>query len=251
MAKVFSDFGATKLRNVACIMYLDDWGISYGSLLAWLDDLHMPCACSPVHNRDRYTELDVAKWLRDHSKDDGSIDKRAIDEGVPRTDQQKKDHVHVLLCSGGALTAAQWAEKFEGFHDVNYFLRVNSVPSMLRYFAHMDSPDKAQYSSMDVHGFGGIDLSPLLQTDKVSSLHTLVTVMHYIKDNKVKHYNRLVKYAVKTGDLDLINCVTGRAPFFAAYFKSEADERRIMRNWQRLMKKYPEISEEELRACFV
>lgn len=216
-----------KARNVACMMYLDDWGKTYGELLEFLDDLHMPCACSPVHDADTYTQMDINKWIRKHTdRKTGEVSKDALEAGMPQLGQHKKTHVHVLFCHKGPATPDQFAKKLRDFHDISYFEQVNSVPAMLRYFAHMDSPEKHQYSALEIHGFGGIDLSPLLKTSKVTNLEVLLDVMDYMLKNDIRHYNRLVRWAISTGDIDTISCVTGRASFFANYFKSASEERR-------------------------
>lgn len=224
-SKVYSNFD--KVRNVTALFYLEDWGKTYGELLAWLDDLHMPCCCSPVHDKDTFTAEDVHKWVSGHTdKETGKVSEDAIKDGLPVEGQHKKSHVHVLLTAHGPMTAEWWEQKFEGFHEVGFWQAVNSVPSMMRYFAHMDSPEKHQYNAMEIHGFGGIDLSPLLKTSKVSNLFTLLDVMDHMMKNDVRHYNHLVRWALSTGDVDTIACVTGRASFFANYFHAEYEERR-------------------------
>lgn len=222
---VYSNFD--KARNVTFLAYLKDWGKSYGELLEFLDGLHMPCCCSPEHDADTFTEEDVRKWVASHTdKDTGRVSEEAIKAGIPQVGQQKKDHVHVLLCANGPMTAPYFADLISDFHEVTSFQKVNSVPSMIRYFAHMDSPEKHQYSPLQIHGFGGLDLSPIMKTSKVSNLTVLLDVLDYMMANDIRHYNKLVKWALSTGDIDTISCVTGRASFFANYFKAQSDERR-------------------------
>ena len=73
-----------KARNVMFLAYLKDWGKTYGQLLEYLDDLHMPCACSPVHDSDTFTENDVKNWVERHlDKETGEIAKEAIKAGIP------------------------------------------------------------------------------------------------------------------------------------------------------------------------
>lgn len=225
-----------KARNVAFLCYLDDWGKSYGELLEFLDDLHMPCACSPVHNADKFTAGDVNKWIRKHTDSEGRLDRAAIESGMPEVGQAKKKHVHVMLCAPGPWTPDKFLDTVKDFYPINYFEKVNSVPSMLRYFAHMDSPEKTPYSCLEIHGFGGLDMTPLLKTDKLSGLEILLDVMDYILKKDVRHYNRLVRWAISTGDIDTIACVTGRASFFANYFKSASDERRDKKEREKKLK---------------
>lgn len=215
-----------KARNVTALIYLQDTGKSYGELLEFLDGLHMPCACSPEHDADKYTQEDVNKWVRSHTDAFGRVDENAIRRGIPEVGQHKEKHVHILLCANGPMQPEYFTKLFEPFCHVRYWQKVNSVPSMLRYFAHMDSPEKTPYNCLQIHGFGGIDLSPLLKTSKVSNIEILLDVMDYMLKNDIRHYNKLVRWAISTGDIDTIACVTGRASFFANYFKSASDERR-------------------------
>lgn len=224
--RVFSNFD--KARNVMFLWYPESGG-EYGDLLASLDELHMPCACSPLHDADTFTTLDVKKWVDAHTdKQTGEIAKEAIEAGLPVEGAKKKPHVHVIITANGPMTAEWFAKKLQenGIQGVTYFEAVNSVSSMLRYFAHLDSPDKHPYNPLDVHGFGGLDLSPLLKTSKVVNLQVLIEVLEYIRTNNVRHYHKLVGWALERHDLDILACVTGRASFFASYFRSRDDELR-------------------------
>lgn len=225
----FSDF--SKVRNAGGLFYPND-EFSYGQFLAYLDGLQMPCCCSMVHDADTYTQEDINKWVRSHlNPDTGKIeldpDSKFLETGIPKEGQHKKDHVHFMLCANGPMTPSWFLDKIAPIRKycANYFIAINSVAATMRYYAHMDSPDKYQYSPLDIHSFGGLDMSPLMRTSKVSNLATLVKVMDYIMDNGVNHYHTLVHWALNSGDVDLLSCVSGRASFFAGYFKSKSDDR--------------------------
>lgn len=235
-----------KARNVMAMFYLKSWAKSYGELLEYLDGLHMPCACSPIHDADTYTQDDINKWVRNHiDKKTGELPEAVVKKGIPKLGQNKREHVHVLLCANGPMTPDYFAKLFEDFHAIPYFEKVNSVPSMLRYFAHMDSPEKHQYNCLEIHGFGGMDLSPLLKTSKVTNIEILLDVMDYMLRNDIRHYNKLVRWAISTGDIDTIACVTGRASFFANYFKSASDERREKAEKQKRLEESGYVPPEE------
>lgn len=85
------------------------------------------CAVSPLHDKD------LAK--------DGSY---------------KKAHRHVVIAFDGVKTAEQAKEVFEKIGGVGCE-PVSSLYSMTRYLTHMDSPEKAQYSGLDVLTFGGFE----------------------------------------------------------------------------------------------
>lgn len=224
MATVYSDFD--KARNVMFLFYPSE-ECTYGNLLNALEDIKMPCCCSPVHDKDKFTELDVKKWITNHmDKSTGQIADEVLKAGVPVEGQHKKKHVHGMLCANGPMQPIWFhVELAKRGINVNYFEKVNSVPSMMRYFAHLDNPEKAKYNPLDIHGFGGIDLSPLYKVTKLSNTQNLMEVIRHIKDKKIERYNRLFDWAVSTGDIDLINCVAGRNNFFNAYLRSLQDER--------------------------
>lgn len=246
---IYSDFRG-KRGNVTCIMYLEDWGLAYGDLLDFLSDLLIPCACSPVHDRDTYSKKQVEDWIRDHTVN-GKLTDEAIAEGVPEEEQHKKSHVHCMFCLGdGPRDLKWWHDQLLPFHEINYFQSVKDKGTLLRYFAHMDNPEKAQYNMDYIHAFGGLDTSALHKTNDSQKIITLIEVMEYIFENHVRHYHKLVKYAFATGDYDIINCVSGRSSYFAHYFKSEFDEFKMQKKWKKLLEKYPLISEEELEEVF-
>lgn len=249
MSKVYSDFAGKKAKNVTCILYLEDWGISYGELLDWLSEWPLKSCCSPVHDKDRYSEYQVNKWIADHTVN-GKIPDEIIANGLPKVDQYKKSHVHVIIEGSGPRYADWWAEQWLPFHEVNYFEAVKDMDKLVRYMAHMDNPEKAQYSMLDIHGFGGFDLSPLLKTAESQKIHTLVEVMEYVFECNVRHYSKLVRHAFELGDYDWISCVSGRATFFAHFFKSESDLYNLKKRFEILMESHRDVTLEELQEIF-
>lgn len=247
MGKVYSDFQGKKAKNVTCIMYLEDWGKTYGELLEFLSDWPYKCACSPVHDKDKYSGYQAQKWIADHMVN-GELPQEVIDAGIPKEGQLKKPHVHVMVIGSGPRYADFWAQEFARFHEVNYFEAVRDPDKLLRYFAHMDNPEKAQYSCLDIHGFGGMDLGALMSNDDTSKLQTLIEVMEYVFECNIMHYNKLVRYAFSTGDLDWIACVSGRASFFVNFFKSECDTRNLAKKFLTLIEAHPDVSMDEIES---
>lgn len=228
--------GDEKARNVLVLIYTEDiicdeGQTPYGRLLQFLDGLQIPCACSCVHDQDTFTEGDIMKWIADRTdKESGELDKRYLEKGVPKEGQHKKEHIHILLRYPGPVTEDSIINEFAPLLKNGLrreLLRKCKSPSAsLRYFSHVDSPEKHYYGVLSVKGFGGIDLSPLLKTDKSAAIETLLDVYDFIETHEVRHYNKLVKWAMGTADLDVISCVCGRASFFASYFRDKSDERR-------------------------
>ena len=177
-----SYLGTEKARNVTATIYAEDIS-SYGALLEYLDGLHIPCALSPLHDADTFTERDIKKWVTRHTdKESGEVAKDAILAGMPTVGQHKKSHYHVLLRYPGPVDAQRCSNDFADLVTIRpqAWQKVGNVDSMLRYFAHLDSPEKTRYNALDIKGFGGIDLSALLRTSKVSNISVLLDVMDYM-----------------------------------------------------------------------
>ncbi len=219
-----------KARNVAVLCWIEDLehiGMGYGDLLAVLDGMHIECVVSPLHDRDSYTPEDVRKWCRAHiDPDTGDVAEDAVVR-IPKVGAAKKAHVHIMLRFKGARTASYCEQLMaDAFgHALPCFRaqkweKVEHVESMMRYFAHLDQPDKAEYSAFDVVGLGGVDLSCLVKNDVNSKLKTLCDVQAFVQKKGIKSYAVLVRWAFNGKNLDYINCVTGRASYFAAYFNA-------------------------------
>lgn len=76
-------------------------------------------------------------------------DKDVKEDGTP-----KKPHRHVLVAFDGVKDVEQVRELFESVGGVGCE-PINSLYAQVRYLTHMDNPEKAQYSAVDVLTFGG------------------------------------------------------------------------------------------------
>ena len=227
--------GNKSARNHACIVWveeLDRLGKTYYDFLGFIEGLNIPAVVSPVHDRDKYTAEDVRKWLKRNEDDvydpeTGEIAPDKVDV-VPKVGDAKKAHIHVMLRHSGNRTAGYSSKQFEDFGlelPTYRWEKVEHVEAMKRYFAHLDQPDKAEYSAFDIHGFCGEDLSCLVKQDTNSKLKVLCELQEYVQQHKVQTYHVLCRHAFATKDLDFINCVTGRASYWTGYFNSMRTER--------------------------
>lgn len=234
--------GNGKARNVAIIIWkeeLDKLGKSYYDYLAFLEGLALLAVASPLHDKDRYTAEDVRKWVKRKENELGVEALYNSETGellpvwsniVPKVGDRKKAHIHTLIRVPGPRSAQYFCDLFADFgFEIGRWRweKVEHVDSMIRYFAHLDQPDKAEYSAFDIVGFGGIDLSCLVRNDTNSKLKVLCEVQEQCIKKKINSYHVLCKWAFASRDLDYINCVTGRASYWVGYFNSIArDEAR-------------------------
>jgi len=134
----------------------------------WIDiinELHLEWICSPLHDKD-----------------------------VNANGEAKKPHWHVLLLFQGNKTYEQVKEITD---SVNAPIpeRCHNSKALVRYMAHLDNPDKAQYSVTDIKSFGGVDLAEMLRpssSERYTIIHEMIT---YIKNNNISEFQDLVDYA--------------------------------------------------------
>lgn len=214
-----------KVRNVLVLIYMEDLervGKTYGDLIAYLDHIHVRAIVSPIHDHDAFSQDDVIDWRSRHF-DKKTGDVREEDKArCPEVGQYKKPHVHVGIMNGGPLDADHWTAKLDGLLHVRETMweRMESYTASLRYFAHLDSPDKYQYSPFDIVGIGGVDMSDLLKEDNHQTLVVTREIFDYCESHKVKSYRQLFQIVMRTGSMDWQSNVMGRAPMWRAYLGS-------------------------------
>lgn len=225
-------------RNVTCVYFVEElekYGKTYWDFLEYCDSLHFPVVVSPIHDEDEYTAQDVRDWINRHSDKHHysyiTSDLEELEKVAPKVGDKKKAHIHFAIKLDGRHNGAFFSEQFEGFIPIpdTRWQRVISWDGTCRYFAHMDSPDKYQYSSMDIQAFGGADLSMLVNQDKVNRTKTLMFIKKEMYDHGFKYFHELDKWAYSTGDVDVINMVAGRSSYFASIFASVRHQRQDKR----------------------
>lgn len=223
-----SDTGE-KVRNVVCLIYLEDLeavGKTYGDLLAYLDHKHLQAVVSPIHDKDTFTGNDVLDWCNRHyDKATGDVDTRYIDK-APYVGKPKKMHLHMGCLSKGPLDAEHWSEKFDGLLHIRPSLweKMESYVGFVRYCAHLDSPQKAKYSAFDVVGFGGVDLSCLLKEDSAQKAYLQRDLFDLIQKRKITSFYRFFDMVMQSGSMDEISFVRGTSGMWAQYFASKGRE---------------------------
>lgn len=218
-----------KARTVTTIIWVEDLERRYGDhwqkfFYGYLADLHIQIACSPVHDKDVYTETDVKNWQRRHIDPDTGEVATEFSNQEPRVGDPKKPHIHIICIVKGPMTREDFSELFLDLVWISplKWQRVLHLDVLIRYLAHMDDPEKAQYSCFDVIGFGGINLKALTiqKSDEYTKAMSMAAVMEYIEDNNIRYYHVLAKWAKALGDYDIFSCVMGRTPTWVAYFSS-------------------------------
>ncbi len=150
-----------RARNFAFLVYPEsapaDW-------LGRIQDLHVPGCVSPLHDRDVYT-------LPSDSHQVGEL---------------KKPHWHCLLSFQGVKTVKQILTALE-FLGVCHVEVVHNMSAMVRYFAHLDNQEKAQYDASKIVGFCGFDVSKYLYSG-CTLYNEVSNMIDYIESNNIRTY---------------------------------------------------------------
>ena len=110
------------------------------------------------------------------------------DKDLNADGQPKKKHKHILLLFGGVKVIT------DKLHSP-IPQRVHNAKAMVRYMAHLDNPEKAQYNPADIVAHGGVDLAELLRPSS-SERYTLIKEMiDYVKQENVCEFQDLMDYA--------------------------------------------------------
>lgn len=159
-----------KARAWVGIVYPDSAPKNWRDLI---DDLHVQWAHSPLHDQD----VNVAA------------------EGGP---ELKKPHYHVLVYWDGPTTYNVAAALFKKTLNSVSPQKCESVRGAVRYFVHMDNPEKVQYSVSDIRSFGGFDIDSMLKPGESFYSECLAQITDYILDNNVVEFSHLVAHSRAT-----------------------------------------------------
>lgn len=175
-----------KKRNWAFLVYPESCPADWLDLLALKG---VPCAVSPLHDRD-----------------------------INPTGEPKKAHYHVILSFGSPTTFNNVSNLSEEFHGT-IPIRLESVGGYFRYLTHKDNPEKAQYNEDEIRLLNGFDPVQLLTETELTSL--IKQVVNIIELNDICEFDDLVKY-LNSHDLhDCFISVEKHPYFISLYLKSK------------------------------
>lgn len=152
----------TRTRTWTCVLYPDSVPENWKDLI---DDMHIEWIESPLHDSDKNA-----------------------------TGEFKKPHWHILLVFGGVKAYEQVKELTDAL-NAPIPERCHNAKAMVRYMAHLDNPDKAQYNISDIKPHGGVDLSEMLRPSS-SERYTIISEMiTYVKGTRITEFQDLMDYA--------------------------------------------------------
>lgn len=132
-----------------------------------LDELHIEWVESPLHDKD-----------------------------INPTGEPKKPHWHLLLIFGSV-------KAYDQVVDMTVPLcgtipqRVHNTKGIVRYFCHLDNPEKTPYKQSDIKVHGGADLYQLLLPSKTEIDMFQKEMFRYVEENDIRELADLNRYAVE------------------------------------------------------
>ncbi len=146
---------AIRTRNWVFIVYPDSAPDDWEDIL---DSYHVAWFQSPLHDKDKNP-----------------------------TGEMKKPHWHCIICFDSVKTFEQVKEITD---EVNATIPLvcQSVRGNVRYFLHLDNPEKAPYREVDIKAHCGADLMDYLKPIGAVRIMYLKDMISFIVDNNVTEF---------------------------------------------------------------
>lgn len=130
-----------------------------------LDETHLQWCMSPLHDKD-----------------------------INADGEPKKPHYHVTVVWDGPTTYKAAKELFHETLNGAVPQPCFSLRGSVRYMAHLDNPEKYQYSINDIVGHGGIDLDELLKPSEAYQQELLGRMTDWILENRCENFALFMAY---------------------------------------------------------
>lgn len=177
-----------RTRNWTAVVYPDSAPENWRDVL---DEEHIAWIESPLHEYD--------------TNPDGEV---------------KKAHWHIILVFEGKKSFEQVCSILEPL-NCPIPKRVNSMRGAVRYLAHMDNPEKFQYSTADIIGHGGADVKSYLALSDSEKKAVVNDIFAWASESGCMEFCDLVDYAHANQPEWFDVLQNGFTIFFDAYFRSK------------------------------
>lgn len=156
--------GHDRTRIWAAVVYPDSAPDNWRDIL---DDYHIEWAESPLHEFD-----------------------------TNPTGEVKKAHWHIVLAFDGPKSYEQVVELLAPL-NCPIPQRCHSLKGAVRYFAHLDNPEKHQYSVSEIRAHGGFDVTAALAPSSSERYEIISEMIEFVKAAGVTEFQDLMDYAVE------------------------------------------------------
>lgn len=152
-----------RTRNWTFVVYPESAPENWREII---DELHVPWVESPLHDKD--------------VNPDGEI---------------KKPHWHVVMMFSSNKSYDQIREITMKLSAPNP-QKVANTKGLVRYFAHMDNPEKFQYKKADIIARAGADIASYLAVSTAERYDLIREMMAFVKDNNIVEIKDLLDFAM-------------------------------------------------------
>ena len=188
----------SRTRNWMIVVYPDSAPSNWRDVL---DELHIEWVESPLHEYDSNA-----------------------------TGEVKKPHWHVLLMFGGVKSYEQVMEVIQPLR-CPIPQRCHNAKAMVRYMAHLDNPDKHQYSVSDIVAHGGVDISELLRPSSSERYALIREMVAFVKDKGITEFQDLMDYASMERFDDWFPLLCDNSAYVVGqYIKSQRHRQEVHKN---------------------
>ncbi len=156
--------GHDRTREWAAIIYPESAPENWRAIL---DDYHIEWAESPLHDMD-------------------------VNE---TTGEQKKPHWHIVLSFDGPKSYEQVVEILAPLNGP-IPKKVHSLKGAVRYFSHLDNPEKHQYPTSGIVAHGGFDVAKALQPSSSQRYALIGEMVEFCRDHGITEFQDLMDYAM-------------------------------------------------------
>lgn len=155
---------ATRARGFAFVLYPESAPENWRDII---DSFHIQWAESPLHCFD-----------------------------VNDTGEVKKPHWHIVLNFDSVKTIDQVKKLIEPLNCTIPII-LNSVKGMVRYFAHLDNPEKYQYPVDQIIGHGGMDIADLLRLSASARYSVIRKICDYVAVSGITEFYEIMDYSAE------------------------------------------------------
>jgi hypothetical protein len=152
-----------RCRNWTFVLYPESCPQNWKAVL---DELNIEYVVSPLHDKD-----------------------------LNANNEPKKPHYHIMLMFGGVKAYEQVAE-FTNALNGTVPQQVHNAKSLVRYMAHLDNPEKAQYDIKDIVCGGGVDVSSLLKPSAAERYTLIREMIVFCSEHNIVEFKDLMDYAM-------------------------------------------------------
>lgn len=153
----------TRSKNWTIVQYDDSSPADWRDII---NDMHIEWIESPIHDKDLNADGEV-----------------------------KKSHRHIMLMFGSLKSYDQVRELADKLNCPSP-QKCHNSKAMVRYMAHLDNPEKAQYDIAEIRGYGGVDISELLRPSASERYNIIRDMMNFVRAENITEFQDLMDFAM-------------------------------------------------------